>query len=207
MITMTHPETLDGKKGHHTIIGWSSNKLKRVARSSLAAEVQAMINGEDELHLCRAVWAEMNGHKVNLEDPDDTVRKVPGTVIIDAKSIYDTLASQTQPFQLAEKRTALELLACIQNTELNETETRWCHGEANISDSLTKVQATKLIVDFMKTSEWTLVRDPNQLSGRKRKQQGKPLLESDVVFRDEVRRKLQEVWPGWIGQDTESEDL
>ena len=85
----------------------------------------------------------MLGHDVHLEDPDETAKKVPGTVIIDAKSIYDTLASQTQPLQLAEKRTALELLAYIQNTDLNETDTRWCHGEANISDSLTKISATR----------------------------------------------------------------
>ena len=165
-----------------------------------------MVNGEDELHRCRAVWAEMLGNTVNLEDPDDTVKLVSGTVIIDAKSIYDTLASQTQPLQLAEKRTALELLAYIQNTDLNETDTRWCHGEANISDSLTKVGATKLIVDFMQKSEWTLVRDPNQLSGRKRKQQGKTLLENDVVFRAEALRKIQEVWPGWLATGSESED-
>ena len=85
VITMTHPETLEGKLGHHTIIGWSSNKLKRVARSSLAAEVQAMVNGEDELHLCRACWAEFQGHDLDLENPEETIMKVPGTVIIDAR--------------------------------------------------------------------------------------------------------------------------
>jgi hypothetical protein len=208
VITMTSPETLEGKMGHHTIIGWSSNKLKRVARSSLAAEVQAMVTGEDELHLCRACWAEINGYDLDLENPDEAVASVPGTMIIDAKSIYDTLASKTQPLQLAEKRTALELLAYIQNTDLNGTETRWCHGEANISDSLTKSTACKLIVEFMKTSEWTLVRDPNQLSGRKRRQQGKEALESDVVFRAACIRKIQEVWPGWLAQtDDESEDF
>ena len=58
----------------------------------------------------------------------------------------------------------------------------------------------------MVKSEWTLVRDPNQLSGRKRKQQGKPLLESDVVFRAEALRKIQEVWPGWLAAGSESED-
>jgi hypothetical protein len=206
VITMTHPDTLEGKVGHHTILGWASNKLKRVARSSLAAEVQAMVNGEDELHLCRACWAEFQGVEVNLEDPDDTVRTVRGAVIIDAKSIYDTLSSQTQPLQLSEKRTALDLLAYIQNTELNGTDTLWCHGEANISDSLTKVQATKLIVDFMQKSEWALVRDPQNLSGRKRRQQGKDLLESDIVFKVEAMRKIQEVWPGWIHSNSESDD-
>ena len=158
--------------------------------------------------MCRACWAEMNGYDLDLENPDEAVASVPGTMIIDAKSIYDTLASKTQPLQLAEKRTALELLAYIQNTDLNGTETRWCHGEANISDSLTKPTACKLVVEFMKTSEWTLVRDPHQLSGRKRRQQGKDTLESDVVFRAACPRKIQEVWPGWLAQtDDGSEDF
>ena len=62
----------------------------------------------------------------------------------------------------------------------------------------------------MQKSEWTLVRDPNQMSGRKRRQQGKDLLESGddgLVFRAAALRKIQEVWPGWLAGDTDSEEL
>ena len=105
----------------------------------MAAEMQALANAEDELHLCRIAWAEFNGISVNLSTPEKVLENVPGTVIIDAKCIYDALTSQNQPLQLAEKRTALELLAYLKNTELNHTETRWVHGGANLADGLTKL--------------------------------------------------------------------
>jgi hypothetical protein len=124
LIGICGPEVLEGKRGHITVVSWSTNKLKRVARSSMAAEIQALANSEDELHLTRLAWAEFNGVIPDLNDVDTVISKVPGTVIIDAKSIYDTLTSTNQPLQLQEKRTALELLAYLENTQANNTETR-----------------------------------------------------------------------------------
>ena len=79
----------------------------------MSAELQALAISEDELHLCRLAWAEFNGERIDLNHTDEIVSQVPGTVIIDAKSIYDALTSQNQPMQLTEKRTALELLAYL----------------------------------------------------------------------------------------------
>ena len=180
LIGLCDKKILDGDKTHVTMVSWNSNKLRRVARSSLAAEVQAMSNSEDELHLVRGAWAEFNGGEFNLEDPDETIRQVPGTIIIDAKSIYDTLVSQNQPLQLQEKRTALELLAYLKNTELNNTSTRWVHGEANLADALTKINASGMLREFMLTSEWLIVQDDKQRSAKKRKAQGIAKLEPDA---------------------------
>ena len=138
IIGLTSDKLMKGEKTHVSVISWGTNELRRVAKSSLAAEVQAMSNAEDELHLVRAAWAEFNGMVLNLDAPDETIRSVPGVVVIDAKSIYDTLTSQNQPLQLQEKRTAIELLAHLRNTEENGTQTRWVHGGANLADSLTK---------------------------------------------------------------------
>ena len=54
-------QVLDGQRGHVSVVSWGTNKLKRVARSSMAAEMQALANAEDELHLCRLAWLEFNG--------------------------------------------------------------------------------------------------------------------------------------------------
>ena len=101
-------QVLAGSKDHITVASWSTNKLKRVARSSLSAEVQALAVAEDELHLTRAAWFEMSGGFFDLNNPDHCIKQVTGVAVIDAKSIYDTLNSQTQPLQLAEKRTSAE---------------------------------------------------------------------------------------------------
>ena len=214
IIGMCGPEVLEGKRNHVTIVSWSTNKLKRVARSSLAAEVQALANAEDELHLTRLAWAEINGASMNLNEVDSIIATVPGTVVIDAKSIYDTLTSTNQPLQLQEKRTALELLAYLQNTESNGTETRWVHGGANIADGLTKVANHPMLKEFLETSTWALVQDPKGLSGKRRKELGLDKLSDNAVaaFLDKERenfqamawQKLREAWPHF-GQNSESE--
>jgi len=193
-----------------TVLAWSTNKLKRVARSSLAAEVQALSNAEDELHLVRAAWAEFNGKNVDLDHPDETVKTVKGTVVIDAKSIYDTLVSENQPLQLQEKRTALELLAYLHNTEANGTQTRWVHGGANLADSFTKLNAANLIREFMLNSQWSVVQDKEQISGKKRKAQGLDKFDNNtsrldqeelaefIEFRTAAKGRLTEIYPEWF---------
>ena len=169
---------LEGVQEHVSVVSWSTNKLKRVARSSMAAEMQALANAEDELHLCRLAWLEFNGKRVDLNHVDEVLHEISGTVVIDAKSIYDVLTSQNQPIQLSEKRTALEMLAYLKNTEANGPETRWVHGEANIADGLTKLGNHPMLQEFLKTSTWALVNDASQLSGKKRRAQGLSKLSS-----------------------------
>ena len=61
VIGIAPEEILEGKR---TPVGWVSHrsgKLQRVARSSLAAEVQALTVAEDELFMVRMMWAELIG--------------------------------------------------------------------------------------------------------------------------------------------------
>ena len=44
---------------------------------------------------------------------------------IDAKSIYGCIVNRNTPVSVLEKRSALELLAYLQNTRNNGCETRW----------------------------------------------------------------------------------
>ena len=204
---------LQGKRGHVTVISWGTNKLKRVAKSSMSAELQALANAEDELHLCRLCWAELNGHDIDLNEVDKIVRTIPGTVIIDAKSIYDVLTSQNQPLQLAEKRSALELLAYLKNTEANSTTTRWVHGGANLADGLTKLGAHPMLREFLQTSTWSLVHDPAQQAGKKRQAKGLDKLQNESAinavdaennFKKLAWTKLEAAWPEYC-QETDSE--
>ena len=160
-----------------------------------------------------------NGISVNLNDPAIVMKDIPGTVIIDAKSIYDALTSQNQPLQLAEKRTALELLAYLKNTELNYTETRWVHGGANLADGLTKLGLHPMLREFLNTHTWSLVQDKSQMSGKKRQAQGIGKLVNEAnqteeeraeaweSFRDCAWEKLRVAWPDFCREDdSEYED-
>ena len=170
----------------------------------MAAEMQAFANAEDELHLCRLAWLEFNGMKVDLNHIDEALHEVSGTVVIDAKSIYDVLTSQNQPIQLSEKRTALEMLAYLKNTESNGTETRWAHGEANIADGLTKVGNHPMLQEFLRTSSWALVNDASQLSGKKRRAQGLDKLSATPAdFISLAWLALHKTWPDFCERDSD----
>jgi hypothetical protein len=156
----------------------------------------------------------MNGFEYDPRHTDECIRHVPGTTVIDAKAIYDTLTSQNQPLQLQEKRTALELLAYLKNTEANGTKTRWVHGGANLGDGLTKLGAAQMLREFLETSTWSIVFDENQVSGKKRKTLGKDTLEnqgalntSEPCFMQLAWAKLRQVYPsfGQMSDDESSE--
>ena len=75
--------------------------------------------------------------------------------------------------------------------------TRWVHSGANIADAMTKPTASAVMIEFLKTHQWTLVQDGKFLSEKKRKQQGLDRLEenSGEGFFTLVKQKLQDVWP------------
>jgi hypothetical protein len=142
--------------------------------------------------------------KVDLNHVDEALHEVSGTVVIDAKSIYDVLTSQNQPIQLSEKRTALEMLAYLKNTESNGTETRWVHGEANIADGLTKVGNHPMLQEFLRTSSWALVNDASQLSGKKRRAQGLDKLSATPAdFISLAWLALLKTWPDFCEKDSD----
>jgi hypothetical protein len=217
LIGLCGNDVLEGTRGHVTIVTWSSNKLRRVARSSMAAEMQALANAEDQLHLCRLAWAEFSGEHVDLNEIDAVLRDRPGVVIIDAKSIYDALTSQNQPLQLAEKRTALELLAYLRNTESNGTVTRWTHGGANLADGLTKLGNHPMLREFIETSTWALPNDKTQMSGKKRAAQKIKTLDKVEEktalftgpewseFNASAWEKLRVAWPDFCANSDSSE--
>jgi hypothetical protein len=213
IIGITSQDVLDGKRGHVSVVSWNTNKLKRVARSSMAAEMQALANAEDELHLCRLAWLEFNGYDIDLNQVDEALQNISGTVIIDAKAIYDVLISDNQPIQLSEKRTALELLAYLRNTESNSTDTRWVHGEANLADGLTKLGHHPMLREFLETSTWCFVHDSSQLSGKKRKAKGlDPLKQADVLSDDDnfavlAWKQLAIAYPEFTRNDSDDDEM
>ena len=63
IIGFVHKDMVDqGVRGPVNVMSWSSSKLKRVCRSSLAAETQALAECEQELMFLRVQWAEMLGY-------------------------------------------------------------------------------------------------------------------------------------------------
>ena len=93
--------------GKVNLASWRSSKLRRVARSSLAAETH-----------------------INLSKCYETSKKTPGYLVIDAKAVSDTLMKG----QIASA--ALELQALSQHIQEQATVLMWCDSDHQLGKML-----------------------------------------------------------------------
>ena len=152
------------------VMSWSSNKLRRVCRSSLAAETQAL--GEcEQVMFMRVQWTEMLGHDIKLDEPAEAASKTPGVLVINAKALFDAAKNgdiQSSAFSMKEKYTALELLGLVQHMIEQKTELHWCNSDAQLADGLTKTSAQDRIKRFLVSGQmWNLKYDENFVSAKK----------------------------------------
>jgi ribonuclease HI len=106
-------------------LSWKSNKIKRIVRSTLAAEVLACLEGlEDCLYLKAVIQEILPG------------ASVPIIAYVDSKSMKDNLHST----KLVEnKQLRIDISALKQMLERNEVQSiRWCSGLSQLADCLTK---------------------------------------------------------------------
>ena len=170
VIGFVHRKMVDeGQRGHVNVISWGSSKLRRVCRSSLAAETQALAEAEQELMFVRTQWREILGDEVNLADPAETAKKVRGVLVTDAKALYDSVQQGNLPsFSMKEKYSALELLHLVQNMQRQETVLRWVNSDQQLADGLTKMQAQDRIRQFLSNHQlWNLQYDANFTAAKK----------------------------------------
>ncbi len=169
---------LSGEKGIVNPVSWKSGRLPRVARSSLNAEIQALAEGEQELMMCRAEWAELLGHELSLRNPEQTTIHVKAAIIIDAKSVYDCFYkgdTASSAFSMKEKYGALELLAVTESMNRQNTPLLWVASDVQLADGLTKSAAQdQLRVFLAKNQEWVVVYDPNFTAAKKKNKRVTP---------------------------------
>ena len=168
----------DITKGEWTpisLIGWSTSKLPRVARSSLAAEIQSMGIGEDESYLIRLMWSEING--ALGDHVDEIVNKTPCVLVTDAKALYDASQSETSALGLKERRSGIELLAIKENMKRNNIKLRWVNSGAMLADPMTKGKMRHMMERFLKNPVWKIVDDPEFESFKKRTLKGQDALD------------------------------
>ena len=153
-----------------SLTAWSTSKLPRVARSSLAAEIQEACIAEDESYLIRLMWAEING--AIGADPDGNVNQVPSYLVTDAKALYDAAKSETSALGLKERRSGIELQGLKENLEKHKTKLRWVNSGAMLADPMTKAKMRYMLEEFLRKPQWKLVDDQKFESFRKRKANG-----------------------------------
>ena len=122
---------LMGDNDKHTPIVWKSTKLKRVVRSSLAAETLAMEEAVGASRLLRSFLLDA------MSLPNDAC---PVHCIIDSKSLYDTLKSTKT---VTEKRLKNDISLLRDLSERKEiTSVEWRETQEQLADCLTKAGAS-----------------------------------------------------------------
>ena len=164
--------SIDRGTGRLNLASWHSSKLSRVARSSLAAETQALSDAEQELMFTRLQWRELQGDTINLSKSFESTRKTAGYLVIDAKAVYDTLMKgqiASAGYSLRDKYSALELQALSQHIQEQETTLLWCDSDHQLADGMTKSQKQDCIKKLLLSGVWRLRFDDAFISAKKRR--------------------------------------
>ena len=176
VIAATTPEMMTGQRSPLTMIAWRSCRLPRKARSSLAAEAQAMSEADQELVFVRLAWAEFCAIDVDIARPSEAVSQIPGTVVTDAKALYDILSKRdmnSAGVGLKDKYSALEILCLLESIAKQQTSVRWVHSDAQLADHLTKPLPIGTLHKVLNEGFWTLVYDPDFTSAKRLKKSAK----------------------------------
>ena len=114
------------KSGFLVPILWSSRKIKRVVKSTLAAETIAAVNGYDDAVYTQYLLKEFYQRKVSLN------------LYLDSKSLFDLLSS-THLVETTEKRLKIDISIIRQAYENGElSSVTWIPRQIQLADSLTK---------------------------------------------------------------------
>ena len=107
-------------------ISWKSNRVRRVARSTLAAETFA-----DGMDTARFVY--------QLAEEFQIVQRKMTTIITDSHSLFDAANTSTQ---IQDRRLRVEMSAIRESKERGEINVVWARKERQLADVLTKKGAS-----------------------------------------------------------------
>ena len=112
-------------------ISWRSNRVRRVARSTLAAETFSFADGMDTAQYVRQLAEE-----IQLMSDKSTIR-----MITDSRSLFD--AANTTSL-ITDRRLRVEMSAIRESKEKGEIQIVWRSGDKQLADCLTKKGASPL---------------------------------------------------------------
>ena len=115
-------------------VAWSSTRIHRVVRSTLAAEAAALATGYDTAVYIRAILCFLLGSWTGEWMTD--VAQIPQVTWTDCRSLYDCLHKEGSiP---SERRIALDIYDVRQFLENDYDALEWCSTNSMIADPLTK---------------------------------------------------------------------
>ena len=165
LLWLADHDVMEQKGGTANLIDWRSHRIRRVCRSTLAAETMAMDAGMDSAAQLRCLIAEALipnfTAAVHKEPPRDFI---PSKGITDCRSLYDLLVKEGAPPATLERRLAIDIAALVALAEAYDAENPketyyWVPTEHQMADHLTKIRPSHELRELI-AMNWFSVRAP-----------------------------------------------
>jgi hypothetical protein len=137
---------------------WTSNRIKRVVRSTLAAEAYVMGESSEGVEFMRQFIAELYLPEYTLATREACADSIPAVLVTDARSLFDNLKKDGGTVKDRRLRLEMNLIRGLNNTVV-----RWVNSEAMIADELTKEiseESHAYAAEVRRTGLWSLYKDP-----------------------------------------------
>ena len=153
-VGFANPEILAGSAPIN-VVHYHSGLLKRVVRSSLAAEISQAAHALEEGDFIRALLAEMIYEGFSLKMWLTHVARWKLVLVLDSRTGYDLLNGTGLG---EDKRLAIDIAAMRQSLHEDGAArlVRWVPGEEIIADDLTKLCGNQKLMTVLSTSRWAL---------------------------------------------------
>ena len=222
LVTMVAgPECQSGEVCPMNLIAWRTWKLKRKSISSNDAEVQAVLEAEDNNFRARLLWSELHGsggldrdralRKDLVDSTEQQVMCVKGIVCTDSKGGYDAVEVNESPLLgLSNMRSALQAFQLRGNLARSACLLWWLASDYDLADALTKKRADCRtgLIKFLRTGHWCIRYDPAFTSAKKAKRQGHTAVDTvDRHLYSDPQSSLTSFGVGATGKPLISDDL
>ena len=139
-----------------TIISWQSSTIKRVVRSTLAAEGYAVSEGLESAQWFRHLLTESHMSRSSLKDVEKESLKRSAIVFTDSDSLANTVKKDVG--QSHDKR--FRIVVSMLREGFRETENtllQWLPTHLQVADPLTKMMERDILVSFFNSRTFQLV--------------------------------------------------
>ena len=160
----------DGDSVH--LVEFSTGTVKRVCRSTLAAEANALIAAVEAADYLRSVILAMNNPHMALSDLMDRGDMLPVQVYTDAKSLYDVVSKDTSRPQ--DKRLRVVIAQLREMIGEDGTTLTWIDNSMMLADALTKLSAERgYLLKAISDNSWSDRVTDEALDVKKRIREGR----------------------------------
>ena len=165
LVYLCERQVLQGQVGYAALLEWRSHTLRRVTRSTFAAETLACAEGLDAADVLRGLMVEILYPSFPMEA--DTIawsQVLPILAVTDCKSLYDCLVRDGPQNSLSEKRLAVDIVG-LQDVaaafdEENPKETiRWNPYHKQLADCMTRRTLPYKLREILERGSVSLVAD------------------------------------------------